>query len=91
MATRYLYIPLLRPASFATLPPGVQWEFFEVPADIAHRRLDLPRSAHRHGVIAMDGPPLTRDECERFSLEPFGQLAQNTVNEPSVPGVEIEP
>jgi hypothetical protein len=90
MANRYFYKPLLRPASFATLPPGVQWEFFEVPADIAHRRPDLPRSDHRHGVIAIDRP-LTEDECERFSLEPLGQLAQNTVNEPSVTGVEIEP
>lgn len=63
------YKPLLRPASFATLPAGMQWEYVEMPPDIAHNRPDLPRSAHRHGVIST-ARPLTADEREHFDLMP---------------------
>jgi len=39
-----------------------------MPPDIAHRRLDLPRSAHRFGVIAT-ARPLTDDELERYEID----------------------
>jgi hypothetical protein len=67
------YVPLLRPASFATLPTGLQWQYVEAPWDLAHRRADLPRSSHRHGVIATSRA-LTAEECERFSLRFLGTL-----------------
>lgn len=58
---------MLRPASFATLPAGLRWEYVEAPWDLAHVRSDLPRSDNRHGVIATDRS-LTIEERERFSL-----------------------
>ena len=61
------YVALLRPASFATLPSGLQWQYVEAPWDLAHMRSDLRRSQHRHGVIATCRQ-LTVEECERFSL-----------------------
>ena len=39
---RCLYRPLLRPAGFATMPPGLKWDFVEVPREIAHLRTNLP-------------------------------------------------
>ena len=39
------YIPLLRPASHATLPDALQWSYVEAPAYITGRP-DLPRSRH---------------------------------------------
>lgn len=62
------YRPMIRPASFCTLPRGVKWEFVEAPWDIAHVRTDIPRCETRHGLIATDRP-LTADECEQFSLK----------------------
>jgi hypothetical protein len=61
------YTPLLRPAGFESLPRGLTWEYAEAPWDIAHRRPDLPRSSHRHGVI--ECRPLTADECKIFDLK----------------------
>jgi len=60
------YIPLLRPAGFATLPPGLDWSYVEVPGYIT-KRPDLPRSSHPHGVI--ECRELTKDEQERFGLK----------------------
>jgi len=68
-ATLSIYRPLLRPASFATLPSGLGWTYVTAPWDLAHRRTDLPRSETRYGTIATDRP-LTRDECEAFDLKP---------------------
>lgn len=65
---QYLYRPLLRPAGFATPPPGLEWDYTQMPPDLAHRRPELPRSEHRHGVIRATRP-LTAEECERYSLE----------------------
>jgi hypothetical protein len=64
-----MYRPLARPAGFCTLPRGLQWDFVEVPSDMAHRRPELPVSRHRYGVISTDRP-LTQDEQARFSLQP---------------------
>lgn len=65
------YQPLLRPAGFATLP-NVGWDFVERPdpriQDV--NRPELPRSAHRYGVIATDRP-LTTLECELYDLKPI--------------------
>lgn len=58
----------LRPASCTTLPPGLTWAFVEMPPDIAHQRSDLPRSAHRFGVIATERP-LTQEELERYEID----------------------
>ena len=65
---RYLYRPLLRPAGFATMPPGLKWDYVEVPREIAHLRPNLPVSRHRYGVIACDRE-LTERECSNFALE----------------------
>ena len=65
--TAHLYRPLLRPASFCTLPRGIEWSFVEAPHDLAHIRTDLPRSLHVHGVISVDRQ-LTNDECDQFDL-----------------------
>jgi hypothetical protein len=66
------YVPLLRPASEATLPAGIQWLYAEAPWDLVTRP-DLPRSGHQHGVIATSRA-LTREECERFSMRFLGAL-----------------
>ncbi|MGZ5078632.1 MAG: hypothetical protein ACXWHZ_03695 [Usitatibacter sp.] len=66
------YICLLRPPSSFTLPPGLVWDYAELPPDLArtaHVRRDLPVSQHRHGVIETVRP-LTPEECERFDLTP---------------------
>ena len=67
-ATPYTYRPTLRPASFCTLPRGVQWEYAAAPWDIAHRRTDIPRAPNRHGIISTDRR-LTAEECQQFDLE----------------------
>ena len=59
------YIPLLRPASFSTLPQGLEWTYVSVPSYIT-KRPDLPRSRSTHGVIQCR--ELTKDECKRFDL-----------------------
>jgi hypothetical protein len=61
------YIPLLRPASFSTLPQGLEWTYVEAPSYVT-KRPDLPRSSHAHGVI--ECRELTADEQERFDLRP---------------------
>ena len=62
------YIPLLRPASFSTLPAGVTWEYVEAPAmaGLANRP-DLPTSKHRYGMIETSRQ-LTRQERAHFDL-----------------------
>lgn len=67
ICSSYTYRPTIRPASMATLPAGVKWEFVEAPWDIAHIRADLPRSSTRHGLIATERR-LTKEECARFDL-----------------------
>jgi len=66
------YVPLLRPASEATLPTGLQWQYAEAPWDLLNRP-DLPRSGHQHGVIATSRA-LTLVECDRFSMRFLGTL-----------------
>jgi hypothetical protein len=65
-----IYRPFHRPASSCTLPRGLSWEYVEAPADIAARRPDLPKSEHRFGIIKTERP-LTVEEQEHFSLEPY--------------------
>ncbi len=59
------YIPLLRPAGFATLPSGLAWTYVEVPHYIT-KRPDLPTSKHPHGAI--ECRELTADEIANFDL-----------------------
>lgn len=59
------YIPLLRPAGFATLPSGLEWTYVEVPKYIT-KRPDLPTSEHPHGVI--ECRELTDAETSNFDL-----------------------
>jgi hypothetical protein len=59
------YIPLLRPASFCTLPQGLDWTYVEAPRYVT-KRPDLPTSRHPHGVI--ECRDLTAEEIERFDL-----------------------
>jgi hypothetical protein len=65
-----LYIPRFRPAGFATLPPGVGWEYVEVPRMFGLcNRADLPQSRHTYGVIRTSRP-LTTEEQRSFELDP---------------------
>ena len=66
-AARHHYRPLLRPAGFATMPPGLKWDYVEVPREIAHLRPNLPVSRHRYGIIACERE-LTEDERQRYEL-----------------------
>ena len=59
------YRPILRPASFATLPSGIKWEYVELPWD--SRRTDLPRCNTRYGIISTDRR-LTENERISFDL-----------------------
>ena len=61
------YIPMLRPAGFATLPRGLEWSYVEVPHYVTLRP-DLPTSKHPHGMI--ECRELTADETDRFDLKP---------------------
>lgn len=75
----------LRPASFVTLPPGLAWEFVEMPPDIAHQRPDLPRSVHRFGVIATVRP-LTDEELERYDIDvDSNEPLSTTASAPPIP------
>jgi hypothetical protein len=67
---KYLYRPLYRPAAFSGIPKG--WDYVEAPADLAHRRPELPRSTWIHGVIGYDRQ-LTQDECKNWELEYVGE------------------
>ena len=58
--TQHRYVPLVRPASFTTLPRGVSWGYVEAPAMPGlTRQTDLPLSRHRYGVIATDRAPVS--------------------------------
>jgi hypothetical protein len=59
------YIPLLRPASFVTLPVGLDWSYVEAPRYITTRP-DLPTSQYTHGVI--ECRELTVEETANFDL-----------------------
>ena len=65
--TLFLYAPMLRPASFATLPRGVAWDYVETPSDGSVNRPDIPRSTRRYGIIRTDRA-LTRAETNTFEL-----------------------
>ena len=65
----YLYKPTLRPAGFATLPVGLEWDYIEAPSSepmIAVRR-GLPMSRWQFGIIATNRR-LTTEEREHFGL-----------------------
>jgi hypothetical protein len=62
------YIPLYRPAGFATLPSGISWEYVEAPKMPGLvNRPDLKTSQHYFGVIRTDRP-LTADELKAYEL-----------------------
>jgi hypothetical protein len=69
--TNHLYCMILRPASKATLPSDVVWDYIEAPAmyGLANRP-DLPTSKHRYGVIRLDRA-LTDYEMEHFDIKEF--------------------
>lgn len=81
--TNNLYRPLLRPAASWTLPPGVTWEYTEVPQYITLRP-DLPFSKHPHGVIKLSRE-LTKAEMQHFDLslveEPTARPKTNVTEE----------
>lgn len=57
-----------RPASFATLPPSLTWEYVEAPSMSGIIcRPDLPVSSHRYGVIKTDRA-LSDEECTAFEI-----------------------
>lgn len=60
------YRMLYRPAGFATLPKGIQWEFVEVPPGHPNPyRLEI--SAFPFGLFRTDRP-LTADELTTFEI-----------------------
>lgn len=62
------YRPTLRPAAGGGIPPGVQWDYVELPRDFpVLGRPDLPTSRHRHGIVALDRR-LTPEEVRHFDL-----------------------
>ena len=62
------YVPLLRPASRATLPADIGWNYLEAPQMFGlANRPDLPQSAHRYGVIETTRP-LTDAELKHFDI-----------------------
>ena len=69
---RYFYQPMLRPAGFATLPKGLEWDYVEGPAldPIISVRRGIPLSKCPHGIIATRRP-LTFNEIMDFNLEPI--------------------
>jgi len=71
--TKYLYRPLLRPASFCTMPKGITWRYVEAPAldPLIGSRLGISVSVHAHGVIAIDRR-ISQEEADTFSLEFLG-------------------
>jgi hypothetical protein len=60
---------MYRPPSVFTLPPG--WVLLERPFDGFSRRLDLPPSKHRFGVVGYERR-LCPDEEKTWELEYLG-------------------
>ena len=57
-----------RPATFATLPSPLAWEYVEAPSMPGIiNRTDLPISRHRYGVIKTNRP-FTEDECAAYDI-----------------------
>lgn len=63
----HLYRPLYRPPGFATLPPGIAWDYVEVPSSLAFYRPELPVSRYIYGIIKTDRQ-LTKSERNTFDL-----------------------
>ena len=85
--TEWLYRPLLRPASFCTLPEGLSWNYVEVPSEYAADRPDLPISRHRFGIIATTRQ-LTAKERYTFDLEQVSGHPIPRIRRPSRPPLE---
>ena len=81
MPTPYLYAPMLRPAGTCALPPGVDWEYTEVPGFLAHKRTDLPRSRRAYGVIRTSRA-LTLAELNHFDLMPVVPVETDAYDPP---------
>ncbi len=64
---RFHYEVLLRPASFASLPLGVNWDYVEVPIELAGKFIDKPIAKNRHGIISTSRK-LTVEELSAFDL-----------------------
>ena len=68
--TRAQYVPMLRPAGYATLPSGIDWEYVATGTHYtANHRPDVPVGKTLYGVI-LTSRFLTPGELERFSLRP---------------------
>lgn len=68
--TKYLYVPIYRPAHGTKFPPDVTWDYVEAPnlePMIAVRR-GLPLSRHTHGIIATNRP-FTTEERNEYGME----------------------
>ena len=52
--TRWVYRPLLRPASFSTLPEGLSWNYIEIPSEYDADRPDLLIGTTHGKYIARD-------------------------------------
>ncbi len=64
------YRTTLRPAGGGGLPPGVRWQYVELPTDFAGpalRNPPVPFSRHLYGVVETDRE-LTPAELEHFSI-----------------------
>ena len=68
----YLYRPVLRPVSFASMPSDITWDYVEAPADtliIAQRR-SIPISRHLYGIIATNRPFTPEERQRYYGMEP---------------------
>lgn len=65
------YTMRYRPAGFATLPPGIQWDYVAMPSrsdQFLPFRRDLPAEPrHPFGVIRTNRP-LTKDEMKIYEV-----------------------
>jgi hypothetical protein len=52
----------------ATLPSRLAFDLVEVPWDMAHLRMDLPKGDRRFGVFTTERP-LTEDELRTYEID----------------------
>ena len=62
------YRPILRPPTRATLPPGIVWDYAEMPRNnsLLFNRPDLRVSRFNYGIIKCE--ELSKEECEKYDL-----------------------
>lgn len=89
------YVSLLRPVTFASLPEGVRWDYFETPSDGHVNRPDLPASWHKFGAIMLSRA-LTEEEMSHFDVVPYtaaparSETFQQPITMPTLPAPQSD-